>query len=46
MTRKKELNILQGKKSIFLEAWAKETSNTITLKKEKERQRNTAQMKE
>ena len=30
MTRKKELNILQGKKSIFLEAWAKETSNTIT----------------
>ena len=35
MTRKKELNILQGKKSIFLEAWAKETSNTITLKKKK-----------
>ena len=35
----------------FLEAWEKETSNTITLKKkkrkkEKKRQRNNAQMKE
>ena len=36
--RKKEFNLLQGKKSIFLEACEKKT-----LKK---RQRNTAQMKE
>ena len=43
--RKKEFNLLQGKNSIFLEAWEKETSNTITLKKMK-RQRNTALMKE
>ena len=43
--RKKEFNLLQGKNSIFLEAWEKETSNTITLKKMK-RQRDTAQMKE
>ena len=36
------------KNSIFLEAWEKETSNTITLKKKhkQKRQRNTAQMKE
>ena len=33
MIRKKEFNILQGKNSTFLEAWEKETSNTITLKK-------------
>ena len=31
--RKKEFNLLQGKNSSFLEAWEKETSNTITLKK-------------
>ena len=28
--RKKEFNLLQGKNSAFLEAWEKETSNTIT----------------
>ena len=28
--RKKEFNLLQGKNSTFLEAWEKETSNTIT----------------
>ena len=46
--RKKEFNVLQGKNSTFLEAWEKETSNTITIKKKrkKERQRNTVQMKE
>jgi len=33
--RKKEFNLLQGKNSTFLEAWEKETSNTITLKKKK-----------
>ena len=32
MTRKKEFNILQGKNSTFLEAWEKETSNTVRLK--------------
>ena len=30
MTRKKEFNILQGKNSVFLEAWEKEISNKIT----------------
>ena len=43
--RKKEFNLLQGKNSTFLEAWEKETSNTIIFLKMK-RQRNTAQMKE
>ena len=28
--RKKEFNLLQGKNSTFLEAWEKETSNTIS----------------
>ena len=28
--RKKEFKLRQGKNSIFLEAWEKETSNTIT----------------
>ena len=28
---KKEFNLLQGKNSTFLEAWEKETSNTITF---------------
>ena len=28
--RKKEFNLLQGKNSTFLEAWDKETSNTMT----------------
>jgi len=28
--RKKEFNLLQGKNSILLEAWEKETSNTIS----------------
>ena len=28
--RKNEFNLLQGKNSTFLEAWEKETSNTIT----------------
>ena len=31
--RKKEFNFLQGKNSTFLEAWEKETSNTISSKK-------------
>jgi len=31
--RKKEFNLLQGKTSNFLEAWEKETSNTVSLKK-------------
>ena len=31
--RKKEFNLIQGKNSTFLEAWEKETSNTVTLKK-------------
>ena len=36
----------KGKKnSTFLEAWEKETSNTISLKKIMKRQRNTTQMK-
>ena len=30
--RKKEFNLLQRKNSAFLEAWEKQTSNTITLK--------------
>ena len=30
---KKEFNLLQGNNSTFLEAWEKETSNIITLKK-------------
>ena len=33
--RKKEF--LQGKNSTFLEAWEKETSNTVSLKKKKEK---------
>jgi len=28
--RKKEFNLLQGKKSTFLEAWEKESTNIIT----------------
>ena len=32
---KKEFSLLQGNNSTFLEAWEKETSNTITLKKKK-----------
>ena len=43
---KKEFNLLQGKNSTFREAWEKETSNTITLKKKMKRQRNIAQMRE
>ena len=31
--RKSEFNLLQGKNSTFLEAWEKETSNTISSKK-------------
>jgi len=31
--RKKEFKLLQGKNLTFLEAWEKETSNTISLKK-------------
>ena len=42
--RKKEFNLLQEKNSTILEAWEKETSKIITLKKK--RQRSTAQMKE
>ena len=34
---KKEFNLLQGKNSTFLEAWEKETSNTVTLKKNNEK---------
>ena len=37
--RKKEFNLPQGKNSTFLEAWEKETSNTITLKKKKKKER-------
>ena len=44
--RKKEFNLLQGNNSAFLEAWEKEPSNTISLKKIMKRQRNTMQMKE
>ena len=46
--RKNEFNLLQGKNSTFLEAWEKETSNTIGQRKKerKKRQRNTTQMKE
>ena len=44
--RKKEFNLFQGKNSTFLEAWEKETSNTISLKKKMKRQRNTTKMKE
>ena len=29
--KKKEIKLLQGKNSTFLEAWEKETSNTVTL---------------
>ena len=36
--RKKAFNLLQGKNSTFLEAREKETSNPITLKKEKGRE--------
>ena len=43
--RKKELNLLQGRNSTFLEALEKEKLNTISLKKIK-KQRNTAQMME
>ena len=44
---KKEFNLLQGKNPTFLEAWEKETTNTISKKKKKnKRQRNTTQMKE
>ena len=32
--RKKEFNLLQGNNSTFFEAWEKETSNTISSKKE------------
>ena len=35
--RKKEFNLLQGNNSTFLEAWEKEISNTITLKKSNEK---------
>ena len=44
--RKKEFNLLEGKNATFLEAWEKETSNTVTFLKIMKRQRNTAQMKE
>ena len=37
--RKKEFNLPQGKNSTFLEAWEKETSNTITLKKKRKKER-------
>ena len=37
--RKKEFNLPQGKNSTFLEAWEKETSNTITFKKKKKKER-------
>ena len=37
--RKKEFNLLQEKNSTFLEAWEKETSNTITLKKKKKKRK-------
>ena len=41
--RKKEFNPLQGKNSTFLEAWEKETSNTITLQKKKKRKKEKAE---
>ena len=37
--RKKEFNLLQVKNSIFLEVWEKETSNTISIKKKKKKER-------
>ena len=43
---KKEFNLLQRKNSAFLEAWEKETSNTVSYFKKMKRQRNTTQMKE
>ena len=33
LSSRKEFNFLQGKISTFLEAWEKETPNTISLKK-------------
>ena len=46
--RKKEFNLLQGKNSTFLEAWERETSNTVSQKITivMKRQRNATQMKE
>ena len=35
--RKNEFNLLQGKNSTFIEAWEKETSNTISFLKNKEK---------
>ena len=35
--RKKEFHLLQGKNSTFLDAWEKETSNTITFLKNNEK---------
>ena len=35
--KKNEFNLLQGKNSTFFEAWEKETSNTISLKKYNEK---------
>ena len=35
--RNKELNLLQGKNSTFLETWEKDTSNIITFKKNNEK---------
>jgi len=32
-----KFNLLQGKNSTFFEAWEKETSDTVTLKKKKEK---------
>ena len=36
---KKEFNILQGKNSTFLEAWGKVTSNTVTFKKKRKKEK-------
>ena len=36
----------KGKKKFNLEAWKKENSSTVSLKKKMKRQRNTTQIKE
>ena len=41
--RKKEFNLLQRRNSTFLEAWKKETSNTIIKKKKKKKRKEKAE---
>ena len=42
--RKKEFNFLQGKNPTFLEAWEKETSNTVSQKKKKKKERKSREI--